>query len=225
MRSSALEFLSCNWFKIPETGAARRFRQFIAVQKQLELTRNDCHKLQDEAAALHASNTALRDQLSSIQDNSQLLLQATEEIASLKEQLLIERISTNVATNNSIRSADSLHALQQEFQAKVVVEQQVREECKQISLERDLLLDTLNAVRLRFVPTCPPFRPRDTNYAVNSRILLANLSGRFIVPWAAANAREIQLETELEELRAANISYAQELREHRQRLFGSSRPT
>lgn len=191
----------------------------------MELTRNDCHQLQAEVAALQASNTVLRDQLSSIQDNSQLLVQATEEIASLKEQLLTERIATNVATNNSIRSADSLHALQQEFQDKVAVEHRVREECRQISLERDLLLDTLNAVRLRFVPTCPAFRPQDADHAVNSRILLSNLSGRFIAPWAAANAREIQLEIELEELRAANISYAQELRELRQRRFGSARPT
>jgi hypothetical protein len=123
--------------------------------------------------------------------------------------------------------AQYLHWLWTEanFQDKVAVEHRVREECRQTSLERDLLLDTLNAVRLRFVPTCPAFRPQDANHAVNSRILLANLSGRFIAPWAAANAREIQLEIELEELRAANISYAQELRELRQRRFGSARPT
>ena len=88
-----------------------------------------------------------------------------------------------------------------------------------ILTERDSLLDTLNTVRSRLASTSPSFRASDPNFSTLCRRFFANLSGNFIPPWQAPNSRLIAWKVELEELRTANIEYAEDLRELQRQLL------
>ena len=57
---------------------ARNARRLASVQRQLDLFKSDCSKLQDEVGLLRTANSNLRDTLSSIQDNAQLVVDLQE---------------------------------------------------------------------------------------------------------------------------------------------------
>jgi regulator of replication initiation timing len=214
--------LSCQHnYKIPEDTIARNARKLVSVQKQLELFKNDCNKLSDEVTLLRTSNSALRDQLSSVQDNAKLVVSLQEQLDSATSQNSTDQIAASIASFNCQRAEATVQSLQLQLDDKTASENLLRGQCETLSKERDALLGTLNEVRSRFAWDLPVFQPASSDFVSASQRFLADLSGRFFPPGSTPDSRLVRLEVELDELRAANIEYAKELRDLRRRKCNS----
>lgn len=194
-----------------------------SVQKQLDLFKNDCDKLQDEVALLRASNAALREQLSSVPDNAKLVADLQAQLASAKAQSSSDQITVSIASFNCHRAEAALQTLQTNLDDKIAAENYWREQFATVSRERDALLGVLNDVRSRFTLDLPSFQPAADNFASASKRFLDDLSGRFFPHGSAPDSRLVRLEVELDELRSANIEYARDLRDLRRLLQTSVR--
>jgi hypothetical protein len=190
----------------------------VSTRKQLELFKSDCNKLADEVSLLRASNAALNNQLSSVQDNAQLVVSLQEQLDSAKELISTNHITASIASFNCQRAEATARSLQLRLDEKTSSEKLLREQCELFSKERDALLGTLNEVRSRFAWDLPAFEPSADNFVSTSTRLLDDLSGRFFPPGSTPDSRLVRLQVELDELRSANIEYARELRDFRRRF-------
>jgi hypothetical protein len=109
--SSKQLFLQHN-FKNPEDTIALNARSLVAVRKQLELFKSDCNKLADEVTLLRASNSALSGQLSSAQDNAQLVVSLQEQLDSAKKLISTNQITVSIASFNCQRAEENARSLQ-----------------------------------------------------------------------------------------------------------------
>ena len=206
--------------KIAEDTIARNARKLVSVQKQLDLFKSDCNKLADEVTLLRSSNSALRNQLSSVQDNAQLVVSSQEQLDSATAENSTDQIAISIASFNCQRAEATVQSLLLSFDDKTVSENLLRDKCETLSKERDALLGTLNEVRSRFAWDLPAFQPQAAadDFVFISQRFLDGLSGqKKFPPGSTPDSRLVRLEGELDELRAANIEYAKELREFRRR--------
>jgi regulator of replication initiation timing len=120
-------FLQHN-YKIPEDTIARNARKLVSVQKQLELFKNDCNKLSDEVTLLRTSNSALRDQLSSVQDNATLVVSLQEQLDSqaATSKNSTDQIATSIASFNCQRAEATVQSLQLHLDDKTASENLLR---------------------------------------------------------------------------------------------------
>jgi regulator of replication initiation timing len=199
--------------KIAEDTIARNARKLVSVQKQLDLFKSDCNKLADEVTLLRSSNSALRNQLSSVQDNAQLVVSSQEQLDSATAENSTDQIAISIASFNCQRAEATVQSLLLSFDDKTVSENLLRDKCETLSKERDALLGTLNEVRSRFAWDLPAFQPQ----AAADDFVLTAFPDKTFPPGSTPDSRLVRLEGELDELRAANIEYAKELREFRRR--------
>jgi hypothetical protein len=77
-----------------------------SVQHQLDLFKSDCNKLAEdsEVSILRASNSALRDQLSSVQDNAQLVVSLQAQLESATAKNSSDQIVASIASFNCQRA-------------------------------------------------------------------------------------------------------------------------
>ena len=209
--------------KIAEDTVARNARKLVSVQKQLDLFKSDCNKLADEVTLLRSSNSALRNQLSSVQDNAQLVVSSQEQLDSATAENSTDQIAISIASFNCQRAEATVQSLLLSFDDKTVSENLLRDKCETLSKERDALLGTLNEVRSRFAWDLPAFQANfslrllpTTLFSFLSAFSTAFPDKKF-PPGSTPDSRLVRLEGELDELRAANIEYAKELREFRRR--------
>jgi len=188
-----------------------------SVQHQLDLFKSDCNKLAEEVSILRASNSALRDQLSSVQDNAQLVVSLQAQLESATAKNSSDQIVASIASFNCQRAEATTQFLQSSLDDKIASEHLLRDQCETLSKERDALLGTLNTVRSRFAWDLPVFQPAADDFVTTSQRFLDDLSGRFFPPGSTPDSRLVRLEVELDELRSANFEYAKELRELRRR--------
>jgi regulator of replication initiation timing len=83
-----------------------------SVQHQLDLFKSDCNKLAEEVSILRASNSALRDQLSSVQDNAQLVVSLQAQLESATAKNSSEQIVASIASFNCQRAEATAQSLQ-----------------------------------------------------------------------------------------------------------------
>jgi hypothetical protein len=199
-------FLQQN-YKIPEDTIARNARKLFSVQKQLELFKSDSNKLADEVTLLRTSNSALRDQLSSVQDNAKLVVSLQEQLDSATAKNSTDQIAASITSFNCQRAEATAQSLQLRLDDKIASENLLRDQCETLSTERDALLGTLNEVRSRFAWDLPAFQPAADDFVSTSQHFLDDLSVRFFPPGSTPDSRLVWLEVELDELRvrAANI--------------------
>lgn len=110
-----------------------------------------------------------------------------------------------------------MHTLQTNLDDKTAAANYWHEQVATVSKERDNLLGALNDIPSRFAWDLPSLQPAADNFTSASKRLINDLSRRFLPHGLAPDSRLARLEVELDELRAANIEYARELRELRRR--------
>ena len=140
-----------------------------------------------------------------------------EKLASATAQITTDQIASNIASFNCHRAEAALHTLQTNLDDKTAAANYWHEQVATVSKERDNLLGVLNDIRSRFAWDLPSFQPAADNFTSVSKRLINDLSRRFLPHGLAPDSRLARLEVELDELRAANIEYARELRELRRR--------
>ena len=141
---------------IPEDTIARNARKLVSVRKQLDPIKSDCNKLADEATLLRTSNSALRDQLSTVQDNEKLVVSQQEQLDSATAENSTDQIADSIASFNCQRAEATVQSLQLCLDDKTVSENLLHNQSETLSKERDDLLGTLNEVliTLRLGPPC-----------------------------------------------------------------------
>ena len=98
-----------------------------SVQKQLDLFKSDCNKLADEATLLRTSNSALRDQLSTLQDNAKLVFSLQEQLDSATAKNSTDQIAASIASFNCQRAEATVQSLQLRLDDKTVSENLLRD--------------------------------------------------------------------------------------------------